>query len=128
MKAGDMIFGFSISSITLFLMGGVDKLVLCLLIFVILDYVSGITASFMEETLSSRKGFWGLARKILIFVFIIVAHWIDVVTGNVDGFIRDAVLMILISNEAISIMENMARLGYDIPEPLRKALEKLNGK
>ncbi|MGM0846880.1 MAG: phage holin family protein [Bacillota bacterium] len=128
MKFTDLLLGFSISSITIFLIGGVDKLVTALLVFMVCDYVTGISASFMEGTLSSRKGFWGLARKLLIFVFIIVGHWIDVVTGNTDGFIRNAVLLILIANEGISILENMGRLGFKIPKPLKDALMKLNGK
>jgi len=57
--------------------------------------------------------------------FAIVATQLDYTFGAGDGFLRGAVLMILIGTEGISIMENLARLGIKIPRILYERLEQL---
>lgn len=69
----------------------------------------------------------GLARKSLTFVFVIIAHQLDMVAGNSNDFMRDAMLMFIIGTEGISILENMGKLGLPVPKFITSALFKLRG-
>lgn len=124
----DNIFTFASGGIitgVAYLLGGVDNLAVTLALFVVLDYITGITAALYQKKLSSSKGYWGVGKKILLFVFVIVAHQLDHITGNNQGFLRDAVIMFLIGSEGISIIENMGKLGMPVPSFIRATLERL---
>jgi toxin secretion/phage lysis holin len=117
-------FGISVvGSFVSFLIGGADSLVLILLCFVIVDYVTGMVASAIEGRLSSQFGFRGIARKLLIFVLVAASHLLDIAIGWNNHFIRDAVIFFYIINEFISIVENTGRAGVPIPSFLRKVIE-----
>jgi toxin secretion/phage lysis holin len=116
--------GFSLAgSVISFLIGGVDSLVIILLCFVAVDYVTGIIASAMEGKLSSQIGFRGIVRKLLIFVLVAASHLLDIAIGWDNHFIRDTIIFFYIANEFISIVENAGRAGVPIPAVLRKAIE-----
>lgn len=108
-----------------YLIGGFDHLFLALCILLVVDYITGTSASAYEGKLSSRRGWWGLFKKVLTMCFIVLAVQLDTVTGNSVGFLRNAVILILITNEGVSITENLGRLGFKVPKPIRQALEKL---
>jgi toxin secretion/phage lysis holin len=110
-------------SVISFLIGGLDSLVIILLCFVAVDYVTGIIASAMEGNLSSQVGFRGIVRKLLIFVLVAVSHLLDTAIGWDNHFIRDTIIFFYIANEFISIVENAGRVGVPIPSVLRKAIE-----
>ncbi|MGJ3205866.1 phage holin family protein [Geobacillus thermoleovorans] len=92
-----------------------------------IDYGSGIIAAFMEKTLSSKIGFKGIAKKVMIFVMVALAHQVDTVLGTKNMF-RDATVVFYIANELLSILENAKRIGVDVPERLLQAVEILKGK
>ncbi|BDG37203.1 phage holin family protein [Saccharococcus caldoxylosilyticus] len=116
--------GFSLAgSVVSFFIGGVDSLVVILLCFVAVDYVTGMIASAMEGKLSSQVGFRGIVRKLLIFVLVAVSHLLDTAIGWGNHFIRDIIIFFYIANEFISIVENAGRAGVPIPTVLRKAIE-----
>ncbi|WP_217499512.1 phage holin family protein [Parageobacillus sp. VR-IP] len=116
--------GFSLAgSVVSFFIGGVDSLVVILLCFVAVDYVTGMIASAMEGKLSSQVGFRGIVRKLLIFVLVAVSHLLDTAIGWGSHFIRDIIIFFYIANEFISIVENAGRAGVPIPTVLRKAIE-----
>ena len=117
------------TSITLaYLLGGLDNLVAAFAIFMACDYVTGIIAGAKDKQVSSRRAFKGLGKKVGMITFVIVANQLDTITGNKDGFLRDAMLMFLIATEGISIVENLGRLGLNVPTFLVKALEQLSDK
>lgn len=117
------------ASITLaYLLGGLDNLVTALAIFMACDYVTGILVGAKEKQVSSRRAFKGLGKKVGMITFVIVANQLDIITGNKDGFLRDAMLMFLIATEGISIVENLGRLGVKAPSFLMKTLEQLSDK
>jgi toxin secretion/phage lysis holin len=93
----------------------------------VIDYGSGIVAAFMEKTLSSKIGFKGIAKKVMIFVMVALAHQVDIALGTKNIF-RDATVVFYIANELLSIFENAKRMGVDVPERLLQAVEVLKGK
>lgn len=93
-----------------------------------IDYVSGIAASIKEgKGLSSMFGAWGLARKGLMLLVILLAHRVDILleTSNVT---MGAAIYFYLANEFISITENYGRLGLPMPESLRKIIQVLKDK
>jgi toxin secretion/phage lysis holin len=117
------------ASITLaYLLGGLDNLVAAFAIFMACDYVTGLLAGAKDKKVSSKRAFRGLGKKVGMITFVIVANQLDIIVGNKDGFLRDAMLMFLIGTEGISIVENLGKLGIKIPPFIVKALEQLSDK
>jgi toxin secretion/phage lysis holin len=109
------------------LFGESTGLLVALFWMVVIDYGSGLAASYTEKTLSSKIGFKGIAKKVMIFVMIALAHQVDSALGTKNMF-RDATIVFYIANEMISIFENAKRMGVDVPERLLQAVEVLKGK
>lgn len=108
------------------LIGGLDSLAYALVLFVAVDYITGIMAGIVEKKISSEVGFKGIFRKVVIFILVSIAHIIDSkILGN-GSAIRTAVIFFYISNEGISILENAARIGLPIPQKLMEVLHQLN--
>ena len=110
------------------LVGEVDGLIIVLLIFTVIDYVTGVLRAIIEKKLSSNIGFKGAVKKVMIFVLIVVASQIDTYLLNDNDMIRTAVIFFYIANEAISILENAAQIGVPIPDKLKEILEQIHGK
>ena len=108
----------------LYLLGGIDVALNCLLIAIALDYVSGVIKAFNNKTLSSRIGLRGLLKKIGILIIVMLAVLIDRVTGN-TGAIRTLVLYYFVANEGLSIIENLGQAGLPIPKTIKNALKAL---
>lgn len=107
-------------------LGGFDGFMYALLAFVVIDYLTGIMVAILEKKLSSEIGFRGIFKKILIFILVGIGNIIDVyIIGN-GSAVRTAVIFFYISNEGISIFENIAKIGLPIPEKLKRALEQIN--
>ena len=108
------------------LLGGWDALLKALVIFIILDYASGLIASYTERKLSSRIGFVGIAKKVFILILVAVSYNIDQLTGS--DIIREAVIGFYLGIEGLSILENAGRTGIPLPSILVNALEVLKNK
>jgi toxin secretion/phage lysis holin len=106
---------------------GWSPLLSILLVFVVLDYVSGMMASATEGKLSSSIGFKSIPKKIMIFVLVAIAHLIDGAFGDNHMF-RDAAIFFYLANELLSITENAGRLGLPVPNQLMQAVDILKGK
>ena len=76
--------------------------------------------------LESRAGWKGLCRKGMTLLFVLIAVRLDLLMGT--NYLRDAVCIAFIANEALSILENAGLMGMPIPEVLRQAIDILNGK
>lgn len=111
-------------SLGLFL-GGLDGLLYTLVLFICLDYVTGVMAAIMQRRLSSSIGFEGIVRKVVIFILVGIAHAIDISVLGRDGAIRSAVIFFYLSNEGISIIENATQIGLPIPRRLQQVLKDL---
>ena len=107
-----------------YLLGGWDVALQCLIIAIALDYVSGIIKAWHTKTLSNRIGFRGLVKKIGYFLIVMLAVLIDRVTGN-SGAIRTLVIYYFVANEGLSIIENLSVTNIPIPKVIKKALKAL---
>jgi len=116
----------AIGAVFSFLVGGIDSLVTALLIFVALDYLTGLIAAWKTATLNSQKGFEGIKRKVVMLVIVIMAHWIDVSIFGASTC-RSMVIFAYLGNEGLSIIENLDRMGYGeyIPVFIREKLVQL---
>ena len=111
-----------------YFLGGCDGLLIALVAFVSIDYVTGVMCAVNEKNLSSRVGFKGICRKILIFALVGVANLIDVQVIQTGSILRTAVIFFYLSNEGVSLLENAAHLGLPVPKKLKAVLEQLHDK
>ena len=109
-------------------LGGCDGLVIALLVFVVIDYITGVMCAIADKKLSSSVGFKGICRKVLIFALVGVAHIIDAQVIKTGSVLRTAVIFFYLSNEGVSLLENAAHLGLPIPEKLKDVLEQLHNR
>ena len=107
-------------------LGGCDGLILALLIFVVLDYATGVMCAIADHKLSSEVGFKGICRKVLIFTLVGIGHILDAHVIGTGSILRTAVVFFYLSNEGVSLMENAAQLGLPVPEKLKIVLEQLH--
>ena len=107
-------------------LGGWDMPLQALVGAMALDYISGVVAAVGEKTLSSRVGFSGLAKKMMIFLMVILAGALDALVGA-DSVCRTAVITFYFVNEAVSLTENAAELGLPLPQKLLDILDQLKG-
>ncbi len=108
--------------------GGVDGILYTLIIFIIIDYITGFMCAVVEKRLSSEVGFRGIFKKVAILMIVGVANMIDVHVLTQGAVVRTAVIFFYLSNEGISIIENAGILGLPIPKKLRDILEQLKEK
>ncbi len=109
-----------------YFLGGMDGLLIALLVFAVLDYITGIMCAIADKKLSSAVGFRGICRKVLIFALVGVGHILDTQVVGTGSALRSAVICWYLSNEGISILENAAHLGLPVPDKLRTVLEQLH--
>lgn len=108
-----------------FFIGGADGLIKALIVFAIVDYITGVAAAAIEHKLNSEIGFKGITKKLLLFCIVGVAHVLDLYVLGTGAVCRSAVVLFYIANEGLSIIENVARCGLPIPEKLKIILEQL---
>lgn len=109
-----------------YFLGGMDGLLIALVVFAALDYVTGVMCAIADRTLSSAVGFKGVMRKVIIFALVGVGHILDTQVVGTGSALRSAVICWYLSNEGISILENAAHLGLPVPDKLRTVLEQLH--
>lgn len=109
-----------------YFLGGTDGLIYALIVFVVIDYITGVMCAIADKTLSSEVGFKGICRKVLIFLLVGIANILDVNVIGSGSTLRTAVIFFYISNEGVSLLENAAHLGLPIPEAIKDVLEQLH--
>jgi toxin secretion/phage lysis holin len=92
-----------------------------LIIFMCVDYATGLAAAAIEGKLSSRAGLVGLTQKLALIAMLLFAHYLEQVTGHEWGAETLGAFGYAV-NELISIVENFARIGVPIPAPWVAAL------
>ncbi|CAH1225352.1 hypothetical protein PAECIP111893_05250 [Paenibacillus plantiphilus] len=99
-----------------------------LLVVIAIDYITGVTAAIREKRgLNSVVGAWGLAKKGIMLLVVLLAHRIDVLLG-LETAAMGAAIYFYIANELISITENLGRIGVPLPDKLRQLIEILKNK
>lgn len=111
-----------------YFLGGCDGLIIALVLFVVIDYITGVMCAVVDRKLSSAVGFKGIFRKVLIFMLVGIANIIDVQVIKSGSVLRTAVVFFYLSNEGLSLIENSAHLGLPVPDKLKAVLEQLHDK
>ena len=119
-----LIFGGIVTAVSGFL-GGMDGIMYALIIFISIDYITGVAAAAKQKKLSSEIGFWGLVRKVCIIALVGIAHFVDVYVMHTGDIFRTAIAMYYIGNEGISLLENIGSLGVKLPKKLIDVLEQI---
>ena len=109
-----------------FFVGGLDGMLIALIIFMALDYITGIMCAILDKKLSSRVGFKGAMKKAFILILVGVANVVDVHVVGTGSALRGAVICFYSSNESLSLVENAAYIGLPVPEKLKAVLSQLH--
>ena len=112
------------ATIFIYLFGGIDVALTCLVVAIVLDYVSGMIKAYNKKQLSSKIGFSGILKKIGILILVMLSVLVDRVTGD-TGAIRTLVIYYFVANEGLSVLENLGESGIPIPNAIKKALKVL---
>lgn len=105
--------------------GGLDSFLYLLIIFVVVDYITGVLSATISCEVSSSRGVKGIMKKMLIFLLVGMGNALDMALVGGTSPIRTAVIFFYLSNEGISILENITKIGLPVPQSLRRALGKL---
>ena len=109
-------------------LGGWDGLLYALIAFVVMDYITGVICAIVDKRLSSRVGFKGICKKVLIFALVGMGHTLDTHIIGTGSVLRTAVIFFYISNEGVSLLENATYLGLPVPQKLKLILEQLHNR
>lgn len=102
--------------------GGIDALTVGLIVFVIIDYITGIRRSRKKGTISSEKGTRGLEKKAYMYLVIVMANIADKalsISGAVFNW-RTAVTAMYLGLEGFSVLENLEDMGFKTPVGLKR--------
>ena len=109
-----------------YFLGGMDGMLIALIVLMSLDYVSGVMCAIVDKKLSSAVGFRGVCKKSFILMLVGVAHIIDLHVVGTGSALRGVVICFYMSNEGLSLLENAAHVGLPIPDKLKDILAQLH--
>ncbi|MGN0777725.1 MAG: holin family protein [Aristaeellaceae bacterium] len=112
--------------------GGLDTMMLVLVAFMVIDYVTGMLVAWMGKSrktetghMDSKVGFVGLCKKCLMLIFVLMAALLDRAMGTDAAIFRSMVVWFYMANEGLSVLENLALAGVPFPRRVRQALEQI---
>ena len=126
-----MLVGGSMGGIFTFLYGDAGPLLIWLVVFVILDFLSGTLAAVLNGTWTSKRNMLGVLKKILAFCIVALAHGLDVAFSELLPFqiIESITICAYAAGEFGSIIENLDKMGLRVVPPVvRKLIDALNAK
>lgn len=101
-------------------MGGLNKEIKILLFCMVIDYITGVLAAILDKNISSAIGKKGIIKKIGMLILVSCLYVFDHYVFNMGGSLQSVICLICISNEAISILENLDSIGVPLPQSLIK--------
>ena len=108
-----------------FMYGEVNGLFWALIAFMATDYITGVVVAAINKQLSSEVGFRGLAKKLMILVFVSLGHIADMYVLGGTPVAMAAVMLFYIANEGLAIIENAGNLGLPVPKKLKDIMVQL---
>jgi len=109
-----------------YFLGGMDGLIIALIVMMSIDYITGIMCAVVDKKLSSAIGFKGIFKKVCTLMLVGVANIIDVHVVGSGSALRGATVCFYLSNEGLSVLENAVHLGLPVPDRLREVLAQLH--
>lgn len=104
-----------------YLFGGFDVALQCLLTLMIADYITGVSKAYYSSELSSYKGIKGIIKKLNILTLVVVSNMIDNLLGS-SGAIRTLMIYYICANEGLSILENLSVMNIVVPSWFKEKL------
>ena len=111
-----------------YVLGGMDKMLAILLVFIAIDFISGFVKAWVLKEFDSSKFYIGGVKKIGILLIVAVAAQLDLLISIDSMALRTVAVSYYIANEGFSILENWGAMGLPLPEPIKNALAKLKDK
>ncbi len=108
------------------ILNGYDTLFKALLVFIVLDYLSGVMRAIYTKKLSSKVGAKGIIKKIGYIVLIVVVEILDILLKD-NGYLRNIIIYMFIANEGISILENWSAMGIRVPDIIKDKFSNMKG-
>ena len=108
--------------------GGGTPALYTLIVFMAIDYISGVMLAIVNKEVSSAVGARGIFKKMMIMAFVGMGHLLDAYAMGQGQMLQTAIIFFYMSNEGISILENTTELGLPIPQKLKDILVQLNKK
>lgn len=116
------IFGLFVTVVS-YLIGGWDTTLQVLLVFMLLDVLTGMYKAWIGGLFRSKNFRHGLMTKGLFFAVLIVAYQMDLMAGNTEPVIRTITAVFYIGVEGTSLLENLGEIGVPIPSFFKKRLK-----
>lgn len=121
----------AVGSVFVNILGGWDMALQTLLIFMAIDYITGlILAGIFHKSqksatgsLSSKIGFKGICKKVVIVMLVMIGYRVDITFG-ID-VVRYGIIIAFSVNELTSITENAGLMGIPLPSILTQAIDLL---
>ena len=99
----------TIATAFIYIVGGIDLAFITLILMMAFDYITGIISAIYNKKLSSKTGYKGILKKVLMLIVVCIATLIDRLIGEY-GTVRTLVIYYYVANEGISILENLEKL------------------
>lgn len=117
-----------------YLFGGWNAALSALVIFMTIDFISGLVVAgvFKKSSktkngaLESKAGFKGICKKFMMLLLVAIGYRLDLLINTT--YIKDSVCIAFMANELISIIENAGIMGIPIPKVITNAIDVLKGK
>lgn len=107
-----------------YILGGLDIALKTLLVFMLLDYITGICKAIVNKKVNSIIGIKGIIKKIGYLIVVALSVQLDNITGG-TGALRTLVIYFFVANEGISVLENWGTIGLPLPKKIMETLEQL---
>lgn len=114
----------AVVTIATYFLGGWDIAIQSLLVFIVIDYITGVLKAIYNKELNSAVGVKGIIKKVGYLLVVSISVLLDKIAGN-TGAIRNIVIYFFVANEGLSILENWGNLGLPLPKQLTEVLEQL---
>lgn len=119
------LFLTSIATALTYIFGGMDKLLAVLLIFIVIDFISGFVKAWALKEFDSSKFYIGGVKKMGILLIVAIATQLDQLIAVDSIALRTIAISYYIANEGFSAIENWGAMGLPLPAALKNALAKL---
>ena len=110
-----------------YFLGGLDTALITLLIFIVLDYITGLCKAIVNKKVNSLIGARGIVKKVGYLIIVAISVRLDQIVGD-TGTIRNLVIYFFVANEGISVLENWGSMGLPLPKKIVETLEQLKDK
>ena len=115
-----------------YLRGEFNELLIVLAVFIVSDYICGVTLALVKGQFSVKKGMLGAVKKLFYIFLVLMGFMIDLLVALVgerlgltvatNGAFGMAINCYLTGTEGLSILESLVQLGLPVPNFMKKAL------